>query len=191
MTHDPDFEDRNSPKFDTDEEAKDWHRKNLAEKIEKSETKELEDWQNTLKQKYDNLKNICDENFTGLWYSLELELSVQKILNINGCTLPFAAILLGPPSSLKTVGIELFRKYKNTFYTDNFSARAFVSHSTTVPKKELDKIDTLPRMKNNFFLTPELSPIFGKKYQLNDAKRRIKLRFQEKSFLMGVDKINE
>jgi len=72
-------------------------------------------------------------------------------------------ILLGAPSSLKTVGIELFRKNKNTFYTDNFSARAFVSHSTTVKKDELKNIDMLPRMKNKFFLTPELSPIFGKK----------------------------
>jgi hypothetical protein len=122
-----------------------------------------EEWQTKLNQKYQNLKNVSDENLRGLWDSLEFELSVMKILNIKDCTLPFAGILLGPPSSLKTVGIELFRKDKNTFYTDNFSARAFVSHSTTVKKQDLVKIDMLPRMKNHFFLTPELSPIFGKK----------------------------
>jgi hypothetical protein len=122
-----------------------------------------EDWNKTVMEKYENLKNVSDENLRGLWYSLEFELSVFKILNIKDCTLPFAGILLGAPSSLKTVGIELFRKVPNTFYTDNFSARAIVSHSTTVQKDKLEEIDMLPRMKNKFFLTPELSPIFGKK----------------------------
>jgi Bifunctional DNA primase/polymerase, N-terminal len=122
-----------------------------------------EDWNKTVMEKYENLKNVSDENLQGLWYSLEFELSVFKILNIKDCTLPFAGILLGAPSSLKTVGIELFRKVPNTFYTDNFSARAIVSHSTTVQKDKLEEIDMLPRMKNKFFLTPELSPIFGKK----------------------------
>ena len=123
----------------------------------------FEEWQTELLKKYQNLKNVSNDNLEGLWDSLEFELSVMKILNIKDCTLPFAGILLGPPSSLKTVGIELFRKVKNTFYTDNFSARAFVSHSTTVKKEELPAIYMLPRMKNKFFLTPELSPIFGKK----------------------------
>lgn len=122
-----------------------------------------DDWNKTLIEKYQNLKNISNENLRGLWDSLEFELSVFKILNIKDCTLPFAGILLSPPSTLKTVGLQLFRKVPNTFYTDNFSARAFVSHSTTVKKAELENIDMLPRMKNKFFLTPELSPIFGKK----------------------------
>ena len=99
----------------------------------------------------------------GLWESLEFELSVNKILNIRNCTLPLAGILLGPPGALKTVGIELFRKSRNTFYTDNFSAKAFVSHSTAVKRQELEKIDLLPKIKNQFFLTPELSPTFAKK----------------------------
>ena len=54
MTHDPDFEDFNYPKFDTEEEAKQWHRKNLAEKIEKSKLaeikKEIEDNDNQINQ---------------------------------------------------------------------------------------------------------------------------------------------
>jgi len=123
----------------------------------------FEEWNTILVEKYQNLNRLVNELIPELWMPLEFGLSINKILNIKDCTLPFAGILLGPPSSLKTVGIELFRKVKNTFYTDNFSARAFVSHSTTVQKKDLDKIDMLPRMKNKFFLTPELSPIFGKK----------------------------
>ena len=78
------------------------------------------------------------------------------------CTLPFAGILLGAPSSLKTVGIEAFRKWNHIFYTDNFSAKAFVSHSTAVKKEALQDIDLLPKIKDKLFLTPELSPTFSK-----------------------------
>ena len=38
-----------------------------------------------------------------------------------------------------------------------------VSHSTAVKKEELAKIDMLPKIKNKFLLTPELSPTFAKK----------------------------
>jgi hypothetical protein len=64
---------------------------------------------------------------------------------------------------LKTVGIELFRKWHHTYYTDNFSAKAFVSHSTAVSKEELVEIDMLPKIKNKCFLTPELAPTFAAK----------------------------
>ena len=120
-------------------------------------------WQLELVEKYRNLRDTCNDNLPGLWDSLEFELSIQKILNIAEFTLPFAGIVLGPPSSLKTVGIELFRKWVNTFYTDSFSAKSMVSHSTAVKKEELAKIDMLPKIKNKYLLTPELSPTFAKK----------------------------
>jgi hypothetical protein len=122
-----------------------------------------EDWHNTLVEKYTNLQERVKENLPSLWDSLEFELSIQKILNIKGCTLPFAGIVLGRGSSMKTVGIEMFRNSKNTFFTDNFSAKAFVSHSTAVKKNELEQIDLLPKIRNKLFLTPELSPTFTKK----------------------------
>lgn len=123
----------------------------------------FEKWQSKVEEKYQNLYDIVKEHLPDLWDSLEFELSIQKILNIKGCTLPFAGIVLGKPSSMKTVGIEMFRKWKNSFYTDNFSAKAFVSHSTSVQKKELEQIDLLPKIRNKLFLTPELSPTFTKK----------------------------
>jgi predicted transcriptional regulator len=64
---------------------------------------------------------------------------------------------------MKTVGIEMFRNSKSTFFTDNFSAKAFVSHSTAVKRQELEQIDLLPKIRNKLFLTPELSPTFTKK----------------------------
>jgi len=122
-----------------------------------------EQWHIKLKEKYQNLQQLVNKNLPNLWLSLEFELSILRILNIQDCTLPFAGIVLGRPSSLKTVGIELFRKWYHTYYTDNFSAKAFVSHSTAVPKEELVEIDMLPKIKNKCFLTPELAPTFAAK----------------------------
>jgi hypothetical protein len=131
--------------------------------IKKSVAKSSEDWKLQLGDKYQNLKNVSNDNLPGLWDSLEFEISIQKILNIADCTLPFAGIVLGSPSSLKTVGIELFRKWHHVFYTDSFSAKSMVSHSTAVKKEDLPKIDMLPKIRNNLLLTPELSPTFAKK----------------------------
>ena len=64
----------------------------------------------------------------------------------------------------KTVIIGLLKGYPNTFYTDNFTARSFVSHSTAVASdEELREMDLLPKIKGNLFLTPELSPMFTSK----------------------------
>lgn len=134
----------------------------IERRDEKSEISNIE-WASMLKEKYENLKQCCNEIFPGLWLSLEFELSIQKILNIEDCTLPFAGIVLGRPSSLKTLGIELFRNWHHVYYTDNFSAKSFVSHSTSVKREKLAEIDMLPKIKNKLFLSPELSPTFAKR----------------------------
>ena len=43
----------------------------------------VEEWQTKLLEKYTYLKNVADDNLSGLWDSLEFELSIQKILNIR------------------------------------------------------------------------------------------------------------
>ena len=123
----------------------------------------LYEWQEKLVGKYNHLQDRVNRNLPNLWPALEFELSIQKILNIKDCTLPFAGIILGVPSSLKTQCIELLRSWPNTFYTDNFSAKSFVSHTTAVPKEMLEEIDLLPKIKNKCFLTPELAPTFAAK----------------------------
>ncbi len=77
-----------------------------------------EQWQAKLIEKYELLRHKVEENLPNLWDSLDFEISVLRILNIKNCTLPFAGILLGRPM-LNEVGIELFRKWHNIFYTDN------------------------------------------------------------------------
>jgi hypothetical protein len=122
-----------------------------------------EEWKTKLIEKYDNLKKVIEENLPQLWLQIEFELSIKCIMNIKDCTLPQIVIVLGAPSSLKTQGIELLKKWPGTYYTDNFSARSFVSHNTSVKREELKEIDLLPKIKDKIFLTPELAPTFAAK----------------------------
>jgi hypothetical protein len=122
---------------------------------------EVARWSEKLLEKYENLHMTVSNNLPNLWHALEFALSVKTILNIRDCTLPFAGIILGPPSSLKTVVIELFKGRVNTFHTHSFSPKAFVSHNSAVKKENLKDVDMLPKIKNKLFLTPELAPIFS------------------------------
>jgi hypothetical protein len=134
------------------------------ERIRSSNTTITADiWQNKLEGKYNRLLLIVHRHTPNLWPHIEFELSILRILNLKDCNLPFAGIILGPPSSLKTQAIELLRNWPHTFYTDNFSAKSFVSHTTSVTREQLSQIDLLPKIKNKCFLTPELSPTFATK----------------------------
>ena len=133
-------------------------------KYTNNDSSSFEDWHDKLVQKYENLYNVIQANLPNLWHSLEFELSVLKILNIKDCTLPFGGIVLGRPSSLKTAGIELFRKETDyIYYADNFSVKSFVSHAMGLSEEQLQEQDLLPKLRNKCFLTPELAPTFTKK----------------------------
>lgn len=123
----------------------------------------LEEWRELLNERYANLKTTVEYNIPELWSSIELVLSVKAILNIKGCTLPMIMILLGAPSSLKTASLQMLRKTSDTVYSDNFTAKSFVSHNSGLKEEQLQKIDLLPRIKNKLFLAPEMASIFGKK----------------------------
>src|SRR5215204_6355562 len=162
-----------SIKQQSNEEQQEKQKEQQANKIildEINQMKELnanltfEQWQLKLQEKYQNLRDVVHKTMPEIWPGLEFELSILRILSIEGCTLPFIGIILGRPSSYKTVIISLLKKWPNVFYTDNFTARSFVSHSTAVnSKEELEEIDMLPKIKNKLFLTPELSPMFTTK----------------------------
>lgn len=141
--------------------SKNWH--TVIEEYSARPINSYIEWSDGLISRYQDLKQTIKEQFPELWETVEIELSVKSILNVKDITLPFACIILGPPSSSKTVGIELLRDTPNTFYTDSFSAKSFVSHNTSVPRDRLQQIDLLPKIKNKLFLSPELSPTFSKK----------------------------
>lgn len=128
---------------------------------ERQQDDDLARWSEKVSEKYENLHNTVLNNLPNLWNAFEFALSVKTILNIRYCTLPFAGIILGPPSSLKTVIIELLRGRTNTFHTHSFSPKSFVSHISGLNEDKLRRIDLLPRIKNKLFLTPELAPIFS------------------------------
>jgi predicted transcriptional regulator len=119
-----------------------------------------EEWKTILAEKYRTLQNTVKDNIPEMWIGLEFVLSILRILNIHDCTLPFIGILLGRPSSYKTQIIKLLTKWYCCYYTDDFTAKSFVSHSTSVSEEELAEIDMLPKIKNRLFLTPELAPTF-------------------------------
>lgn len=123
----------------------------------------LENWEKTCKEKYRQLRKTVHNHIPSIWLPLEFILSVKSILNIADVTLPFAGIILGAPSTHKTVGLTMMQIWPQTFYTDSFTSKSLVSHSTAVTKEQLADIDMLPRWKNKLVLLPELAPIFTAK----------------------------
>jgi hypothetical protein len=122
----------------------------------------FEDWQKTLVEKYNNLKNVVDKKLPNIWAGLEFGLANLRILNIDDCTLPMIGILLGRPGSGKTVPITMLSKWIYGYYTDEFTPKAWVTHTTSVDEG-LELIDMLARMKDHQFQTPELATLFGLK----------------------------
>jgi len=117
------------------------------------------EWQSKVAEKYENLEKIFKKHYPEAWIFMEFCLSIKSILNIRDITLPFMGVLVAAPSSLKTMVIQLFRKYPSTFYTDSFTSSSLVSHNASLSEEQLQKIDMLPKMKNNLVLTPELAPL--------------------------------
>lgn len=130
---------------------------------EKLDDMEPSKWYLELGAKYEGLQNEIRNSsmpLPQLILPLEFSLSVKNVLNLSDNTLPFAGFLLGAPSSLKTVTVELFRTYWHSKYRDDFSPKAFVSHYSGLTEDDLQKNDLLPVIRYKLFLTPELAPLF-------------------------------
>jgi DNA-binding transcriptional ArsR family regulator len=123
----------------------------------------MDEWRATLQEKYNDLKAMTEEKLPGLWLPLEFAISLKCILNIKDITIPFIGIVLGPPSSLKSVSVDMPKHARDTFTTDNFTPKAFVSHNSSLSEEELQQTDMLPKIKDKMFLVSELSPLFTTK----------------------------
>lgn len=135
---------------------------NLRNQFKQSGTTFL-DWQSIVAEKYENLRKVTIKHYPEAWPFLEFCLAVKSILNIEDNTLPFMGVILSAPASMKTMIIQLFRKYPGSFYSDNFTANSLVSHNSALRGEQLQKVDMLPKMKDKLILTPELAPIFTSK----------------------------
>lgn len=148
-----------------DEEAK--SRSKIVEELKQMRNTyaaiSFDDWEAKRNEKYEYLKEMVKANLPSLWEPLHMVLAVRSMLYIREITLPFALIVLGPPSTLKTVSMELLRGYPNNFFTNKFNPRAIVTHNSTGTEEDLRNIDLLPKWKNKIVLLPELATMFTKK----------------------------
>ena len=120
-----------------------------------------EKWKEEQDRRRDKVRDIAELNFPHSWTGIEFTLSVLRILNICGCTLPFAGIILSRPGGNKTLSCNMIMPWPYVYYIRNFTAKAFVSHNTAVKVEKLPDIDMLPKIRFKTFLTPELTPTFS------------------------------
>lgn len=106
------------------------------------------------------LKDIIKKNFPTIWFETKACLSACATLslkNLNGCP---SLNLVGNPSGEKTTALSFFYGQDQTYISDDFSPKAFVSHSANMEADKLEAIDLLPKIKNKILITPELAPLF-------------------------------
>jgi hypothetical protein len=108
----------------------------------------------------DELRAVIVRNFPSIWFELRACLSAYSCMalkNLNGCP---SINLVGNPSGEKTTVLSFLYSQKLAYLSDDFTPRAFVSHSANVSKEDLEQVDLLPRIKNRVLVTPELAPLF-------------------------------
>lgn len=106
------------------------------------------------------LKRIITKNFPSIWFETTACLATTATMclkNLNGCP---SLNLIGNPSGEKTTILSFFYGQEHTYLSDDFTPRAFVSHSANVKKEDLESVDLLPKLKNKILITPELAPLF-------------------------------
>ena len=117
-----------------EDEYKSWYigKINEIRKEHKESQFSFSDWQSSVAKKYNKLRTVTEKYFPEAWPLLQFCMAVKSVLNIDGCTLPFMGVLLAIPSSMKTLVIQLFWKYPQSLYTDNFTPASFVSHNAAL-----------------------------------------------------------
>ena len=109
---------------------------------------------------------IIEKYYRGLSPTVRACLAVCAAMALKGRTKPLSLILEGTSGMGKTAVVQMLApkaepSLKDYIYrSDDFTAKAFVSHAASVSKEELSQIDLLPRLRNKILLTKELAPIF-------------------------------
>lgn len=101
-------------------------------------------------------------NFPDAWESMEFVMTVKGILHIKDITLPFIGIILGNPSTYKTLAIGMLRHWFNTYYVDKISPRSFVSHANVETEQELQDIGLVQKIKDTLLLIRVISYLHDK-----------------------------
>ena len=146
--------------------------KYAEEFIDPEKAKRIKKIEKPKKQIYlEEWREIIKSNFPELLFPAEVALSIIAQVLIKDITNPFALVLVDVPSSGKTIVINFFSEIKElTYATDKFTPASFVSNAANVKKKDLAKIDLLPRLQYKMFLIRDLSTIFAKRSEdLNEC----------------------
>lgn len=123
-------------------------------------------WELERKKRYDKLRNTVAEKIPQAWESIEVVLTVKGIRHIKDITLPLILIMIGDPSTWKTLGISLMRRWPDTWYEDKINPKSWVSHAAKNDEKELESIDLIRSIRDKMFLVSELAPIFMQKEEI-------------------------
>lgn len=121
----------------------------------------MDEYQKNLFAKLQYLKEVVEKNFPNRSFAIEIALSVISQLKIEGITQVFALILMGNPSSYKSTILEIISAIPVCYVSDSFTPKSFVSHSANSKKKDLEKVDLLPRIRYKTLITSELAPLFS------------------------------
>ena len=107
--------------------------------------------------RYDDLRNIVERYFKGKYFYVKTMLAAGPAnLLINNISQPCSVFVTGKSSTKKSSILELCRTLPQTVWSNNFSAASFVSGA-----RNMDGEDLLPRLRNKWLITPELSALFS------------------------------
>lgn len=106
---------------------------------------------------------VIKANYPDLLFAAELGLAIMTQILITDITNPFALVLVDVPSAGKTIVLNFFAEIDGlTYASDKFSPASFVSNSANVKKKDLPKIDLLPRLRYKMLLIRDMATVFSK-----------------------------
>ncbi len=121
----------------------------------------LNEYEQRISGEIQALRNTIENDFPNRSFAIEVCLSVKAQMKIDGLTQPFTLIIMGSPSTHKSTILEILESLPNSYLSDSFTPKSFVSHSANSKKEDLGKIDLLPKIKHKTLITPELAPLFS------------------------------
>ena len=125
--------------------------------IEKYKDLPYEIWQQEQNKRYETLRQAVRDNIPESWESIECVLTSKGIMHIKDITLPLILIIIGNPSTWKTIAIGMLRRWFGAYYVDKINPKSFVSHANVENREELEYIDLIRDMRDRLFLIPELA----------------------------------
>lgn len=147
------YHEKNKPELETTS--------NESKKDESISSLPIEQYQQKTSEELIILRNTIENNFPNRSFTIEAGLSVKAQMMIEGMTQPFTLIIMGSPSTHKSTVLEILASLPNSYLSDSFTPKSFVSHSANSKKADLEKVDLLPKIRHKTLITPELAPLFS------------------------------